>query len=204
MRKSKPSSDGCSCISNPVGPLRQDDPAGFEFIYRCYCNLVHRLCLRMLQDPVEAEDAVQDVFLRVFCKIDTFRGESAFSSWLYRLTTNIVLMRFRKNKHNLASLTEITEDRDLPCREIGQPDRHANSLVLGIDLQQAINTLPDGYKAAVILHDVQGYDHKEIADIFGCSTGNSKSQLHKARKRLRQMLGNNRGAHQNVGVAPIG
>jgi RNA polymerase sigma-70 factor, ECF subfamily len=190
----------CSPRHKAIGLAGWCDPEAFELIYRNYCGLVHRVCLRMLRDPAEAEDAAQDVFLRVFSKIHTFRGEAAFSSWLYRLTTNIVLMRFRKNKHNCASLCKSIDDKNVLRSEIGVPDLHLGGVLVRIALREAIDLLPEGYKAAVILHDVQGYDHKEIADIFGYSIGNSKSQLHKARKRLRQLLCESEGVRQNVGV----
>lgn len=171
--------------------FNQGDKKAFEFIYRSYCEFVHRICLRMLRDPAEAEDAAQDVFVCVFRKINTFRGESAFSSWLYRLTTNSVLMRFRKNKHKSAwvSLEEHREDEVASCSEIGARDLNLSGLLDRIDLQSAIDVLPNGYKRAFVLHDIQGYDHGEIAKKFGYSTGNSKSQLHKARHRLRKLLG---------------
>jgi len=175
-------------LSEAIRLVHQGDREAFAFIYRSHSELVRRVCLRMLRDPAEAEDAAQDVFFRVFLKINTFRGESAFSSWLYRLTTNIVLMRFRRNKHNWTSLGECTADDSDPGSEIGAPDPHLSGLPARIDLQAAIDVLPDGYKAAFILHDVHGYDHKEIAEIFGYSVGNSKSQLHKARRRLRTLL----------------
>ena len=171
--------------------FNQGDIQAFEFIYRSYCGFVHRICLRMLRDPVEAEDAAQDVFVCVFRKMNTFRGESAFSSWLYRLTTNSVLMRFRKNKHKNAwiSLDEHREGETALCGDIGARDLNLSGLLDRIDLQSAIDVLPNGYKKALVLHDIQGYDHSEIAKMFGHSTGNSKSQLHKARHRLRKMLG---------------
>ena len=171
--------------------FNQGDKRAFEFIYRSYCKFVHRICLRMLRDPVEAEDAAQDVFVCVFCKINTFRGESAFSSWLYRLTANSVLMRFRKNKHKNAwiSLEERREDEAASGTEFGAPDLNLNGLLDRIDLQSAVNVLPNGYKRAFVLHDIQGYEHGEIAKMLGHSTGNSKSQLHKARHRLRNLLG---------------
>jgi RNA polymerase sigma-70 factor (ECF subfamily) len=168
--------------------FNQGDIQAFEPIYRSYCEFVHRICLRMLRDPVEAEDAAQDVFVCVFSKINTFRGESAFSSWLYRLTTNSVLMRFRKNKHTLIPLEDI-EDDGASYSEIGARDLNLSGMLDRIDLQSAIKVLPNGYKTAFLLHDVQGYDHSEIAKMFGYSTGNSKSQLHKARRRLRKLLG---------------
>lgn len=162
----------------------------FELIYRSYCEFVRRICLRMLRDPTEAEDATQDVFICVFRKINTFRGESAFSSWLYRLTTNSVLMRFRKNKYKNTwiSLEEHREEEAASCSKIGGPDMKLSSLLDRIDLQTAIDVLPDGYRTAFVLHDIQGYDHGEIAKMFGHSAGNSKSQLHKARERLRNLL----------------
>jgi RNA polymerase sigma-70 factor (ECF subfamily) len=177
-----------SALTEAIRLVRQGDREAFALIHRSYSELVRRVCLRMLRDPAEAEDAAQDVFLRVFLKINTFRGESAFSSWLYRLTTNIVLMRFRRNKHNWTTLSECTMDEDDPSGEIGAPDPHLCGLSTWIDLQAAIDVLPNGYKAAFILHDVHGYGHKEIAAIFGYSVGNSRSQLHKARRRLRKLL----------------
>ena len=177
--------------SRAIRLFNQGDKRAFEFIYRSYCEFVHRICLRMLRDPAEAEDAAQDVFVCVFCKINTFRGESAFSSWLYRLTTNSVLMRFRKNKRRSAwiSLEEHGEDDAASFSEIGVPDLNLSGLLDRIDLQSAIDVLPNGYKRAFVLHDIQGYDHSEIAKMFGNSAGNSKSQLHKARHRLRKLLG---------------
>jgi RNA polymerase sigma-70 factor (ECF subfamily) len=147
----------------------------------------------MLRDPVEAEDAAQDVFVRLFLKIHTFRGESAFSSWLYRLAINVVLMRFRRNKRNGNTPRENLDGADYPDREMGAPDPYLSGLLCRIDLQAAIDVLPEGYKAAFILHDIHGYGHKEIAAIFGCSIGNSKSQLHKARRRLRKLLSDTNG-----------
>jgi len=188
MRESKATQD-CSSLNRAIGLARQGHIGAFEFLYRDYCGLVQRLCLRMLRDPTEAEDATQDVFVRVLTKIHTFRGESAFSSWLYRLTTNIVLMRFRRNKHTCTSLSEPMEDEGRPCGRVPGRDSHWSGLLDRLDLQAAIDLLPHGYKTAFILHEVHGYDHKEIAEIFGYSIGNSKSQLHKARRRLRQLLG---------------
>jgi RNA polymerase sigma-70 factor (ECF subfamily) len=141
----------------------------------------------MLRDPTEAEDAAQDVFVPVLFKLHTFRGESALSSWLYRLTTNLVLMRFRKNTREQASLSEfLYEDSDL--HDIGTLDLHLNGVVDRVDLQAALNLLPDGHRAVFVLHDIQGYKHQEIAARFGYSIGNSKSQLHRARRRLRKLL----------------
>ena len=180
-------------LSEAIRLVREGDSEAFAVIYRIYSKFVHRICLRMLRDRTEAEDAAQDVFVLLFLKINTFRGESAFSSWLYRLTTNVVLMRFRRNKRFWR------HDSIDPNREIDVPDLHAGSLFGRIDLQAAIDVLPKGYKAAFILHDVQGYRHHEIAAFLGCSEGNSKSQLHKARMRLRRLLARgHRGRHLGV------
>jgi RNA polymerase sigma-70 factor, ECF subfamily len=177
-------------LAEAIGSLQEGDTTAFEPIYMNYFGLVHSICLRMLGDPVEAEDVVQDTFVHLLRKIHTFRGESAFSSWLYRLTTNLVLMRFRKRNRKLSSLDELLDDDDeeSACGEIGGPDLHLAGLFDRINLQAAIDLLPEGYKAAFILHDVHGYEHREIAQMCGYSAGNSKSQLHKARLRLRKLL----------------
>lgn len=189
-----------------IRSFNQGDMQSFELIYRNYCEFVRRICLRMLRDPTEAEDATQDVFVCVFRKINTFRGESAFSSWLYRLTTNSVLMRFRKNKHKnmWISLEDHREEEAASCGKIGGPDMKLSSLLDRIDLQTAIDVLPDGYRTAFVLHDIQGYDHHEIAKIFGHSAGNSKSQLHKARLRLRNLLSGmpKKGVPRNASLQP--
>jgi RNA polymerase sigma-70 factor (ECF subfamily) len=144
----------------------------------------------MLRDPFEAEDLTQDTFVLLLRKIHTFRGESAFSSWLYKLTTNLVLMRFRSKVSQPESLDEISANAENgeTFSELGQPDLYLSGLFDRVNLQAAIDLLPAGCKTAFILHDVEGYEHKEIAGILGCSVGNSKSQLHRARKRLRKLL----------------
>jgi RNA polymerase sigma-70 factor (ECF subfamily) len=178
-------------LNKAIRLFNQGDGKAFEFIYRSYCDFVHRICLRMLRDPVETEDAVQDVFVCVFNKIHTFQGKSAFSSWLYRVATNIVLMRFRKNKHEhkWIPLDKPRGEDGNSCDEISAQDLNLSGLLDRIDLQSAIDVLPNGYKSALVLHDIQGYDHTEIAEMSGHSIGNSKSQLHKAHLRLRKLLG---------------
>jgi RNA polymerase sigma-70 factor, ECF subfamily len=189
MRRLKPRNAATLSLNNAIRSFNRGDAKAFEFIYRNSCDFVHRICLCMLRDPVEAEDAAQDVFVCVFRKINTFRGESAFFTWLYRLTKNSVLMRFRKNKHTLLPLEEPGEDEGSSRLEIGAPDPNLSGLLDRIDLQAAVSVLPHGYKKAFVLHDVQGYGHSEIAKMFGYSAGNSKSQLHKAHLRLRTLLG---------------
>ena len=205
MRALKPGKAASLAVNKAIRLVNQGDAQAFEFIYRSYCGFVHRICLRMLRDPVEAEDAAQDVFVCVFCKINTFRGESAFSSWLYRLATNIVLMRFRKNKRKWLPLEECKEDDSNSGFEIGVPDLHLAGSLDRIDLQAAIDALPHGYRTTFTLHDVQGYDHREIAEISGHSIGNSKSQLYKARLRLRKLLGGmpKKGIQQHAKPRPV-
>jgi RNA polymerase sigma-70 factor (ECF subfamily) len=177
--------------ANVVRLAQQGDVVAFERIYRLYSRKVYALCLRMVGDRSEAEDLTQDVFLQLFRKIKTFRGESAFSTWLHRMAVNIVLMRFRKKniaEQSLEAITNPEEDASAPSKEFGAPDLRLNGVVDRITLETAINELAPGYKAMFILHDVQGFNHDEIAEIFGCTPGNSKSQVHKARVRLRELL----------------
>jgi RNA polymerase sigma-70 factor (ECF subfamily) len=152
---------------------------------------VYSLCLRMVGNTAEAEDLTQEAFLQLFRKIATFRGESAFSTWLHRLAVNVVLMRLRKKSATESSLDEMTEPDEEsggPRRDFGMPDLRLSGSIDRVNLQRAVDQLPPGYKAVFVLHDVQGYEHNEIADIMDCSIGNSKSQLHKARMRLRELL----------------
>jgi RNA polymerase sigma-70 factor (ECF subfamily) len=181
-----------SASMNEVIRLAQmGDAAAFETLYHLHSRRVYALCLRMLGDPIEAEDLAQEAFLQLFRKIQTFRGESAFSSWLHRLTANVVLMSFRRKKPVTSSLDElvrIDEESEVPRFEIGGLDPRLSGVCDRINLQAALDGLPDGYRLMFLLHDVHGYEHNEIAQILDCSIGNSKSQLHKARKRLRLLL----------------
>jgi RNA polymerase sigma-70 factor (ECF subfamily) len=170
---------------------QQGDAAAFERIYRLHSRRVYALCLRMSGSSTDAEDLTQDVFLQLFRKIATFRGESAFSTWLHRMSVNIVLMRFRKKPKAETSLDAITrpeEESGTTPKEFGAPDLRLNGVIDRVTLQAAINELAPGYRAMFILHDIQGYKHEEIARILGCSAGNSKSQTHKARIQLRELL----------------
>jgi RNA polymerase sigma-70 factor (ECF subfamily) len=186
----KPLKPDAASLKEAIRLAQQGDAAAFETIYQLHSRRVYALCLRMIGDPVEAEDLTQEAFLQLFRKIHTFRGESAFSSWLHRLTANIVLMRFRKKRPAPISLEELTrtDEKDRPALEIGAPDLRLAGLFDRVNIHAALDQLPHGYKSMFLLHDVHGYEHKEIASMLGCSVGNSKSQLHKARKRLRELL----------------
>lgn len=170
---------------------QQGDAAAFERLYRLHSRRVYSLCLRMVGNTAEAEDLTQEAFLQLFRKIATFRGESAFSTWLHRLAVNVVLMKLRKKSGTETSLEEVTEPDEEsggPRRDFGSPDLRLMGSIDRVHLQRAVDHLPPGYKAVFVLHDVQGYEHNEIAEIMDCSIGNSKSQLHKARMRLRELL----------------
>jgi RNA polymerase sigma-70 factor (ECF subfamily) len=167
------------------------DASAFEHLYQLHSRRVYALCLRMVGNPSDAEDLMQEAFLQLFRKIGTFRGESAFSTWLHRMTVNVVLMRLRKKTLPAASLEETTEpDEETggPRKDIGAPDLRLSGAVDRVNLERSIEKLPPGYRTVFVLHDVQGFEHNEIAGIMGCSVGNSKSQLHKARTRLRELL----------------
>ena len=191
MGKEKPRNPDDTYLREAIRLAQQGDAAAFEFIYRLHCRRVYSLCLRMVKNPSEAEDLAQEAFMQVFRKIHTFRGESAFSSWLHRLTANIVLMRLRRKKLTSISFDQVfvgDDGNERPSNEAGGPDVRLTGIFDRANLQRAVNQLPEGYKAMFILHDVQGYQHKEIAEILGCSVGTSKSQLHKARRGIREFL----------------
>jgi RNA polymerase sigma-70 factor (ECF subfamily) len=167
------------------------DSNAFERLYKLHSRRVYGLCLRLAGNPTEAEDLTQEAFLQLFRKIHTFRGESSFSTWLHRLAVNIALMRFRKKKRPEVSLdasAEPGEGRSEPLLELGGFDLRLSGVLDHVNLSKAIDQLAEGYKQIFILHDVEGYGHKEIAEILGCSVGTSKSQLFKARLVLRKLL----------------
>lgn len=167
------------------------DPEAFEVLYNMHKHRVYSLCLRMVHNPEEAEDLTQEAFMQLFRKIGTFRGDSAFSTWMHRLTVNIILMRIRKKGLDLVPLEQDRDDeQDLPKKEYGSEDIELLGLVDRITLEKAIAALPKGYKTVFVLHDIEGYEHNEIAEMIGCSIGNSKSQLFKARLKLRAYLKN--------------
>ncbi|HZT58403.1 MAG TPA: RNA polymerase sigma factor [Pyrinomonadaceae bacterium] len=162
------------------------DEAAFEEVYRIHHRRVYGLCLRMTQNVAEAEDITQEVFILLHRKAGSFRGESQFNTWLYRLTVNQVLMRFRKSKARREDALDGVEAR--PGETFGAGRPNTSQLADRIALDSALAQLPPGYRAAFILHDVEGYEHEEVAQILGCAVGTSKSQLHKARVKLRKIL----------------
>ena len=178
-----------SAEAQAIADAKQGDAAAFEVLYNAHRRRVYSLCLRMIGDPAEAEDLAQEAVLQMFRKIGTFRGDAAFSTWLHRLTVNLVLMRLRKKGLWTTSLDDAGPDPDdSRPMEVGTPDIRLAGSVDRLTLERAIDALPPGYRIIFQLHDVEGYEHREIAGMIGCSVGNSKSQLHKARMKLREML----------------
>jgi RNA polymerase sigma-70 factor (ECF subfamily) len=170
---------------------REGDLAVFEHLYRSHSRRVYAVCRRMVGNPAEAEDLTQETFLHLIRKIHTFRGESAFSTWLHRMVVNLVLMRLRKKSPPIASIDanpDSDEETASPSIDIGAPDLLLEGSIDRITLERCIERLPTGYRTVFVLHDIQGYEHNEIAEILGRSVGESKSQLHKARTRLREQL----------------
>ena len=158
----------------------------FEEIYNRHHRRVYSICLRMLKNTTEAEDLTQDVFIQLHRKIGSFRGDSAFTTWLHRLTVNQVLMHFRKRN---VKYEKTTEEGETPVQVVdGTHNPRKMPVVDKIALEYAIEQLPTGYKNVFILHDIEGFEHEEVARILGCSVGTSKSQLHKARLKLRKLL----------------
>jgi RNA polymerase sigma-70 factor, ECF subfamily len=166
------------------------DHYAFAQLYSLHKRRIYSLCLRMVGNVAEAEDLTQEAFLQLHRKIATFRGDSAFSTWLHRLTINVVLMHLRKKGLPLMSLDEAMEPTfdDGPGRSFGAPDLSLTGSIDRLALERAVAALPAGYRLIFVLHDVEGFEHNEIAAMLDCSVGNSKSQLHKARLKLRDAL----------------
>jgi len=166
------------------------DHRAFAQLYSLHKRRIYSLCLRMVGNVAEAEDLTQEAFLQLYRKILSFRGDSAFSTWLHRLAINVVLMHLRKKGLSLISLDEAMEPtpEEGPGRSFGAPDLTLAGAIDRLALQRAITELPAGYRLIFVLHDIEGYEHNEIAAMLECSIGNSKSQLHKARLKLRDAL----------------
>jgi RNA polymerase sigma-70 factor, ECF subfamily len=166
------------------------DHNAFAQLYSLHKRRIYSLCLRMVGNVAEAEDLTQEAFLQLHRKIATFRGDSAFSTWLHRLAINVVLMQLRKKGLSLISLDEAMDPapEEGPARSFGAPDLTLSGAIDRLALQRAVGSLPAGYRLIFILHDVEGFEHNEIAAMLDCSIGNSKSQLHKARLKLRDAL----------------
>jgi RNA polymerase sigma-70 factor (ECF subfamily) len=172
------------------------DATAFEEIHSRYRRFVYNIAFRMTGNEADAEDLTQDSFICVLRWIGSFRGEAAFTTWLYRLVVNQVRTHFRRRRKRPE---DQTSDEEVLERELSVARRaNANPAVIDrIAIEEAARRLPPGYRTAFILHDVEGYEHKEVAGMLGRTTGCSKSQLHKARAGLRKLLSAQSPALQN-------
>jgi RNA polymerase sigma-70 factor (ECF subfamily) len=164
---------------------QEGDSAAFEQLYRDHIGRVYALCLRMTADPGRAEELSQDVFLRAWNKLASFRGDAAFSTWLHRLAVNVVLADRRSQGKRWAKLV-MTDDMAPFGDATGSADKPGSGF--GMDLEQAISSLPEGARTVFVLHAIEGYQHDEIAEMTGTAVGTSKAQLHRARRLLREVL----------------
>jgi RNA polymerase sigma-70 factor, ECF subfamily len=186
LESGKPSPESSLAL---VARAKQGDQEAFAALFDLHKKRVYSLCLRMTGNVVEAEDLAQDAFIQVFRKLETFRGDATFSTWLYRVVVNTVLMKLRRRHLKEVSLDEPVrlESSSVP-RDVGRDDGELVGTVDRIALSRAIQELPRGCRTIFLLHEVEGYEHHEIARMLRCSVGNSKSQLHKARLKMREML----------------
>ena len=173
-----------------VKRAQEGDEHAFAALFEMHKKRVYSVCLLMTKDVAEAEDLTQEAFLQVFRTIGTFRGEAAFSTWLYRIAVNTVLMKLRRQKAKPAlSLNEpISPDSPSLSHDIGMKDLQLSGTIDRIALLRAIDELPEGCRTIFALHEIEGYQHHEIAKLLHCSIGNSKSQLHKAKLKMRELL----------------
>jgi len=172
--------------SNKRAPLTDEEQKAFQELYQTHHRRVYSTCLRMTRDISEPEDLTQEIFVHLFRALGSFRGESAFTTWLHRLTVNHVLMHFRKRK---VRAVRPTEDGELPVQALAASHDHKRTnIVERILLSEVIAKLPEGYRYALVLHDIEGLEHKDIAKMRGRTEGTSKSQLHKARRMLRALI----------------
>ena len=173
-----------------VQRAQRGDEEAFATLFQLHKRRVYSVCLLMTKDVAEAEDLTQEAFLQVFRKVESFRGDSAFSTWLYRVAVNTVLMRLRRRKSPpVVSLDEpVSPDSPSLRHEFGKTDLNLSGTIDRIALHRAIEELPAGCRKIFVLHAVQGYQHQEIAQVLRCSIGNSKSQLYKAKMKMRDLL----------------
>jgi len=169
-----------------VERCRSGDLGAFEELYRAHAGRVYSLAVRMLGNTADAEDLLQEIFLAAHRKLGSFRGDSALGTWLYRLATNQILDYIRSRAARAGQLTDGLEDDSVVPDAAGH--RLGDRAIARIDLERALAQLPEGSRAAFVLHDVEGLEHSEVAEVLGIAEGTSKSQVHKARLRLRRLL----------------
>jgi RNA polymerase sigma-70 factor (ECF subfamily) len=169
-----------------VDRCRRGELGAFEELYRAHSGRLFSLAVRMLGNPADAEDQLQEIFLSAHRKLESFRGDSALGTWLYRLAMNQILDHVRSRAARAGQLTDGLDDASL-LADVGSR-RLADSAINRIDLERAVAELPEGCRAAFVLHDVEGLEHREVSEVLGIAEGTSKSQVHKARLRLRGLL----------------
>jgi len=174
---------------NLVRRAQEGDQEAFATLFHQHKSRVYSVCLLMTKDVAEAEDLTQEAFLQVFRTVGSFRGDAAFSTWLYRVAVNTVLMKLRRRKSPpTVSLDEPVSAASSVTRDLGKPDPKLTGVIDRIALRRAFQELPEGCRKIFAMHEVEGYQHHEIAELLDCSIGNSKSQLHKAKLKLRALL----------------
>ena len=169
-----------------VERCRSGDLVAFEELYRAHAGKLFSVACRMVGNPADAEDLLQEIFLAAHRKLDGFRGESALGTWLYRLATNQILDYVRSRAARTSQLTDGLDDASVLADALGH--RIGDRAIARVDLERALAQLPEGCRAAFVLHDVEGLEHSEVGEILGIAEGTSKSQVHKARLRLRSLL----------------
>jgi len=169
-----------------VERCRRGELGAFEELYRAHAGRIYGLAVRMLGNNADAEDLLQEIFLTAHRKLESFRGDSALGTWLYRLATNQILDHVRSRAARTGQLTDGLEDDSTLPDAMGH--RLGDRAIDRIDLERALSQLPEGCRAAFVLHDVEGLEHREVAEVLGIAEGTSKSQVHKARLRLRALL----------------
>ena len=176
--------------SDLIRRAQEGDSEAFGDLFQAHKSRIYSVCLRMTSNAAEAEDLTQDAFLQAFRKIAKFRRDSAFSTWIHRIAVNTVLMHFRKRLLCNVSMDEPQSNRDgaKVRREYGTRDRTLAGCIDRVTLARVMKQLPAGYRTIFLLHEVEGYEHQEIAEMLSCSVGNSKSQLYKAKMRFRELL----------------
>ena len=176
--------------SSVIQRAQRGDEQAFAMLFQSHKKRVYSVCLLMTKDIAEAEDLTQEAFLQVFRSVGSFRGDSAFSTWLHRVAVNTVLMKLRRRKAPpVLSLDEpVSTESPSLRRDVGQSDPRLSGAIDRIALRRAMQELPEGCRQIFVLHEVQGYQHHEIAKMLDCSVGNSKSQLHKAKMKMRDLL----------------
>ena len=186
--KSSDRSLGCDSEATLVQRALSGEADAFATLFQLHRGHVYAVCLRMTNNPADADDLTQEAFIQAFRKLSTFRGESALSTWLHRVAVNTALMHFRRQSTAKAVLESAPADLGNSRREVGRQDGRLHHSLDRIALTRALETLPSGYRTIFELHEIGGYGHREIAKLLRCSVGNSKSQLHKAKQRIRECL----------------